>query len=162
MSAHISSPEVLAERLSFAVAIAREAGHSTLERFQDAALEIVQKGDGTPVTEADRAAERLLRERIMERYPDDGVLGEEEAEREGSSGYRWILDPIDGTRSFVHGVPLFGTLVGLEHGDEPVVGVIEQPALDERVFAARGLGATWQRGETPPNAVTLDMLATMA
>lgn len=145
----------LDDRLEFAVAIAKEAGRSTLERFESADFEVLSKGDGTPVTEADRAAERLLRERIEARYPRDGIVGEEEESREGTSGFRWILDPIDGTRSFVHGVPLYGTLVGLEHEDEAVLGVIEQPALDERVFGARGLGATWQRrGQTRPARVS--------
>lgn len=145
----------LAERLEFAVAIAREAGQSTLELFQSAAVQVATKGDGTPVTEADRAAERLLRERIQSRYPADGIVGEEEATLEGTSGYDWILDPIDGTRSFVHGVPLYGTLVGMERDGEAVLGVIEHPALDERVFAARGLGATWQRaGRTRPARVS--------
>ena len=135
----------LERRLEFAVEIAREAGRSTLELFESSAFEVIAKGDGTPVTQADKAAERLLRERIQARYPQDGIVGEEEESLEGTSGYDWILDPIDGTRSFVHGVPLYGTLVGMERGGEAVLGVIEHPALDERVFAAKGLGATWQR-----------------
>ena len=131
--------------LAFALEIAREAGALTLEHFGSERLEVETKGDGTPVTRADRAAEQLLVERIRAAFPDDGILGEESGETRGRSGRRWILDPIDGTKSFVHGVPLYGTLVALEAEGRPVVGVICLPALREAVFAARGEGAFWAR-----------------
>lgn len=135
--------------LDFAVAIAREAGRSTLAHFRSPGLRAETKADGSPVTAADRAAERTLRERIRTRHPDDGILGEEDGETRGSSGRTWILDPIDGTVAFVRGVPLFGTLVGLEERGEPVLGVIFHAALDEIVYGAQGLGAFWRVGSAP-------------
>lgn len=126
--------------LDRAVAFAREAGALTLDWFRADHLAVERKGDGTPVTAADRAAERLLRERIAEACPDDAVIGEEEADRDGTSGRTWIVDPIDGTKAFTHGVPLYCNLVAVtdEHG--PAVGVINLPALGQTVYAGRGLG----------------------
>ncbi len=131
--------------LAFALAVAREAGALTLRYFGSERLGVETKGDGTPVTQADREAERLLVERIRAAFPDDGILGEESGEKHGTSGRRWILDPIDGTKSFVRGVPLYGTLVALEAQGQPALGVICLPALREAVFAARGEGAFWVR-----------------
>lgn len=136
----------LARRLEFAVAAAREAGDLTLQYFQRPDLVVDRKRDNTPITAADRGAEQLLRERIAAQYPADAVLGEEFGESEGSSGYRWILDPIDGTKAFMCGVPLYGTLVGLQHGSRSVLGVIHVPALDETVYAAQGSGAWYRKG----------------
>jgi histidinol phosphatase-like enzyme (inositol monophosphatase family) len=90
-----------------------------------------------------REAERAMRETIERTFPHHGILGEEEGEKVGRAPVRWIIDPLDGTRSFVRGVPLYGTLVGVEVRGEPVVGVIHLPALDETVAAARGAGCTW-------------------
>ncbi|HYN84338.1 MAG TPA: inositol monophosphatase family protein [Pyrinomonadaceae bacterium] len=132
--------------LEFAVEIARGAGEITLRHFREGVV-AETKADKSFVTVADREAERFMRRRIEEVYPSDGVVGEEEGEREGTSGRRWILDPIDGTYSFVHGVPLYGVLVGLEIGDEPSVGVINCAALGEMVYAARGLGCFRNDGE---------------
>lgn len=129
----------LAELHQFAVDIAWEAGRGTLVHFQTGVV-AEQKGDGTPVTKADREAEALLRRRIRERFPEDGLLGEEYGEEPGTSGRTWILDPIDGTKSFVHGVPLYGVLIGLAIGGEPQVGVIFLPALGEMCSAYRGGG----------------------
>ena len=139
----VATPDAhaLADRHEAAVALAREAGRTTLERFQARELAVERKRDGTVVTEADRDAEAFLRERLANLFPDDGVLGEEHGERPGTSGWRWVLDPIDGTVSFVHGVPLYGTLVAVEWRGTPHVGVIEMPALGERVHAATGRGA---------------------
>jgi histidinol phosphatase-like enzyme (inositol monophosphatase family) len=132
--------------LEFAVEMTREAGELTLRYFRRE-FKTERKSDersGTDfVTEADIEAERFLRRKIEERFPQDAVLGEEQGERAGSSGRRWIIDPIDGTFSFVHGVPLYGVLVGLEIEDEPVLGVVHLPALGEIVSAARGLGCFW-------------------
>ncbi|HEX8474732.1 MAG TPA: inositol monophosphatase family protein [Pyrinomonadaceae bacterium] len=136
----------LREILDFAVEIARGAGEITLKYFRRA-VATDRKADGSFVTAADREAERFLRAEIERRFADDAIVGEEEDEREGSSGRRWIIDPIDGTYSFIHGVPFYGVLVGLEICDEPSVGVVNIPALDEMVSAARGLGARWN-GET--------------
>ncbi len=138
------SVRMLEER-EFAIKIARAAGDLTLEYFGRPDLAVEQKEDQTPVTEADRGAEELLRRRISERYPDDGILGEEFGEHAGTSGRRWILDPIDGTRSFERGVPLYGNLIALEAGGEVVLGVINMPALAEMVHAVAGSGsgAVW-------------------
>jgi len=130
----------------FAVEIALAAGSLTLEYFGRDDLVVEQKADHSPVTEADRAAEQLLRRCIEERYPEDGILGEEFGEKAGSSGRRWILDPIDGTRSFERAVPLYGNLIALESEGEITVGVIHMPALRELVHASAGDGAIWMTG----------------
>jgi histidinol phosphatase-like enzyme (inositol monophosphatase family) len=140
----------LNERLELALAAAREAGKITLEYFRRDDLAIERKGDDSPVTAADRQAEEHLRKRIAEAFPDDAILGEEFPERAGTSGFRWILDPIDGTKSFIHGVPLYGTLVGVEYEDQSVVGVNLIPALDECVYAASGGGAWYAWGDREP------------
>jgi histidinol phosphatase-like enzyme (inositol monophosphatase family) len=143
----------LLQRQRLAIDAAREAGKITLEYFQTDDLVVDRKADNTPVTVADRRAEQHLRQRIAEEFPDDGIVGEEFPATEGSSGYRWIVDPIDGTKSFISGVPLYGTMVGVEHGVEEggrsVIGVIYMPALDEMIYAATGQGAWHELGQTP-------------
>jgi histidinol phosphatase-like enzyme (inositol monophosphatase family) len=134
------------------MAAAREAGQLTLGYFSRSDLAVELKADDSPVTIADRGAEELLRARISAKFPDDAILGEEFPERPGTSGFRWILDPIDGTKSFIHGVPLYGTLVAVEFQRRGVVGVIAMPALDECVYAAVGQGAWHVRGGGPPVA----------
>ncbi len=128
------------ELLDTAVTIIRKAGELTLQHFRRDDLAIDRKGDGTPVTVADRAAERLIREELEARFPDDGILGEEEAEKPGTSGRRWIIDPIDGTKAFTHGVPLYTNLLALEDAEGIAIGCINVPALGETVYAGRGLG----------------------
>ena len=123
----------------FAVAIARGAGDITLQYFRKRP-ETTTKTDGSYVTVADREAEAYLRRQIAERFPDDGIVGEEEGESPGRSGRRWIVDPIDGTFAFVHGVPFYGVLIGLEIDGESSVGAINIPALGEIVSAAKGSG----------------------
>lgn len=127
------------DRLQAAIELARAAGQSTLAAFRSN-LDITTKADGSPVTIADRNAEKLIREQLAARFPDDAVLGEEFGRTPGISGYEWILDPIDGTVSFIRGVPLYGTLIAVLHHNRPVAGVIHLPALDETVHAARGHG----------------------
>ena len=134
------APPVDDALVRFAVDIAREAGELTLGYFRKAGLDVEDKSDGTPVTVADRAAERLLRERIAAAFPDDAVVGEEGPDTAGQSGCTWILDPIDGTQSFIHGVPLYGNLVAFEDEHGPAVGVVNIPGLDECVWAGRGRG----------------------
>ncbi len=129
----------LRELLDFAVELARGAGDITLQYFRKQP-ETSTKADGSYVTIADRQAEEYLRNRIAERFPDDGVLGEEEGETPGRSGRRWILDPIDGTFAFVRGVPLYGVLIAIEIDDELKAGVVNIPALGEIVSAANGVG----------------------
>ena len=133
-------------RMSLAVEIAREAGRIALEYFRSGSYQVDRKPDLSPVTAADRRAEEMLRQRIEEKFSDDAILGEEYGQSAGNSGYRWILDPIDGTKSFISGVPLFGTLVGLQKDGENIGGVIEIPALDQRIFALRDQGAWYQSG----------------
>jgi histidinol-phosphatase len=100
-----------------------------------------RKPDRTFVTEADRAIERLLRDRIHNLYPDHGFVGEEYGDEEGTTGIRWYIDPIDGTHNFIRGIPLFGTLLAVEAAGELQLGVISAPAIGERWYAARGSGA---------------------
>ncbi|HMJ26335.1 MAG TPA: inositol monophosphatase family protein [Pyrinomonadaceae bacterium] len=128
--------------LDFAVRWARDAGDITLRHFKGSFV-AERKADDSFVTIADREAERSLRAGIERAFPQDGILGEEEDEKIGTSSRRWIIDPLDGTFSFVHGVPLYGVLIGLEIDDEPVLGVVNLPALNEIVYAARGLGCFW-------------------
>ncbi|HET7295475.1 MAG TPA: inositol monophosphatase family protein [Vicinamibacteria bacterium] len=125
--------------LPFALELAGLAEREILTRFRKAAVE--RKSDGTVVTEADRVAERVMRERIAERFPEDAILGEEHG-RSGPGNARrtWVLDPVDGTIWFTLGVPTFGTLIGLLENREPVLGVAHFPALGETLFAARGEG----------------------
>lgn len=118
-------------------------------------LEPEIKADGTPVTPGDREAELAIRARINADFPDDGVLGEEYGEEPGSTGVRWIIDPIDGTKSYLRGVPLFGTLVAAEFtgaGGAPriIAGAIDMPGLHENLHAGLGLGAWWSRGADKP------------
>lgn len=128
--------------LDFAVEIAGHAGAITNRHFKGSFV-AERKADNSFVTVADREAERYLRESIARTFPDDAILGEEEGENPGRSNRRWILDPIDGTYSFVHGVPLYGVLIGLEVDGEAVLGVVNLPALGELIYAARGLGCFW-------------------
>lgn len=139
-------------RLNLARKTARAAGKLTLTYFRSDRYVVERKADDSPVTIADRQAERLLRDEIESAFPDDAIVGEEFGQREGESGYRWILDPIDGTTSFVSGVPLYGTLVGLEYNQRSIMGVIFIPALDECVYASQGCGAWYTDGDQPPQA----------
>jgi histidinol-phosphatase len=149
-------------RMRLAVELAEQAGRQTLEMFGGEGLQVERKKDRSPVTEADRRAERLIRERLQASFPEDTILGEEYGLIEGSSPYRWVVDPIDGTKSFISGVPLYCTLVGLMRssptaggagqGGESLAGVIYLPALDELVVAAHGLGCWHRTGQAPLRA----------
>ncbi len=151
MESQAKSSEVQV-RLAWAVEAVREAGRITLDYFRRSDLTVERKQDDSPVTVADRGAEAFLREQIAERFPEDAVVGEEfkEQDHDGTSGFRWILDPIDGTKSFVHGVPLYSNLIGLQYDRKSVAGVIRIPALDEMVYAADGQGAWYVRGVADP------------
>jgi histidinol-phosphatase len=156
-------PEDLQSRLYVALDAARAAGEAAFGRFRSGDFLIDTKADASPVTQADREAEAAARRVIEQAYPADSILGEEHGSREGSSRCRWIIDPIDGTMSFVLGVPLWGTLVALETINDdgttnpPCVGVIHMPALTETVYAATGMGA-WHlrpyRGDAVPARVS--------
>ena len=143
------SDQAAEARLAFACEIAQEAGAHTLKYFRNDSLGVDHKGDGSPVTVADREAEQLLRERIGERFPEDAILGEEFPLKEGTSGYRWVLDPIDGTKSFIYGITMYTNLVAVldESTDEPILGVINAPAAREMIYARVGGGAWYQDGD---------------
>ena len=152
------SDDALMNRFELAQVATRAAGKLTLQYFRKS-VEVQRKSDSTPVTDADRNAELYLREQIGAAFPADGIVGEEFPEVRGSSGYRWILDPIDGTKTFVCGVPLFGTLVGVEYEGRSVAGVIDMPALNECVYAAKGHGAWYQTGGDAPTAARVSNCA---
>jgi histidinol-phosphatase len=126
-------------RYELAVESARKAGQLAL-RYFDGSFTVEWKSDLSPVTVADRETEQLLRQTLLSAFPQDGFLGEESGDTPGSSGFRWIIDPIDGTRSFVRGIPLWATLVGLEYKDEQIAGVADVPALGHTYRALRGDG----------------------
>ena len=136
---------VSAELMQAAAELARLTGDTAL-RYWHSNLTIEEKGDGSPVTRADREAEQRARAWVRERFPADGILGEEFGEEAGTSGRRWILDPIDGTRSFVRGVPLWGSLVAVAEGEQVLAGAMSFPALNELIAAAPGEGC-WHDGE---------------
>jgi histidinol-phosphatase len=127
-------------RYELAVAAARQAGQLAL-RYFDSDLTVEWKQDQSPVTVADREAEVLLRATLLGAFPADGFLGEEFGDTPGTSGFRWIIDPIDGTRSFVRGIPIWATLVGLEYREEQIAGIAELPAMGQTYRALRGDGA---------------------
>lgn len=130
------------ELLSAAETLARHIGGVALQHYRSL-LTVETKSDGSPVTIADREAETAAREWLAARFPHDGVLGEELGETAGSSGRRWIIDPIDGTKSFVRGVPLWGSLVALVEGERVLAGAACFPAVAETIAAAPGEGCWW-------------------
>jgi histidinol-phosphatase len=127
--------------LALALRLADAADAISLDRFRALDLRVETKPDLTPVTDADRAVESALLELLGRERPDDGVLGEEHGARTGSSGRRWIVDPIDGTRNFLRGIPVWATLIALEQDGEPTVGVASAPALGRRWWARSAEGA---------------------
>lgn len=142
----MTAPPIDQPTLDTAVALLQAAGERTLRWFRAPDLEVERKGDGTPVTAADKDAERFLREQLADAFPGDGVLGEEEAPIAGTTGRRWIIDPIDGTKAFTCGVPLYSNLLALEDEHGIAVGVVHLPALGETVWAGRGRGCRSERG----------------
>ncbi|GIW74965.1 MAG: histidinol phosphate phosphatase [Phycisphaerae bacterium] len=125
--------------LHVATQAARLGGAHTLKYF-NRSVAVEMKSDQTPVTQADREAESLIRDFILQHFPNHSILGEEHGTIQGDPDYQWVIDPIDGTKSFIHGVPLYTTLVGLQVKQQPVVGVIYAPVVNEMVSAATGLG----------------------
>jgi len=149
----------LSSELNLALDLARTAEEEILPRFRT--VSVTRKPDGTEVTEADREAERVMRERLAEERPDHAVLGEEFGESgPADARYRWVLDPVDGTAGFTIGVPLFGTLVALLENGAPVVGVIHFPALGETVYAAQGEGC-WFRTAEDEVSVAVDPVGSL-
>ena len=136
--------EQLRALLDFATELAYDAGRLTLGYFgrSTEGLGLEHKADASPVTLADREAEAFIRRRIEARYPEHAILGEEFGEDAKTASHRWLVDPIDGTKAFVRGVPLYGVLVGLEIEGRIEVGAAYFPALNEMCAAATGLGCT--------------------
>ncbi len=130
----------MAEHLGVAVKIAHEAGR-LLAEFYDRRVGFELKGDFDLVTEADRASERLVVERILAHYPDHSIVAEEGGGREGSSDYRWFVDPLDGTTNFAHGYPAFNVTLAMARGEEMCVGVVYDPLRKEMFAAEKGSGA---------------------
>jgi histidinol-phosphatase len=140
------------ELLDVAVGLVRAAGRLAGDRFA-AGTTAARKDDGTEVTPVDVEVEEFLRARIAERFPDDAVVGEEAGERPGTSGRRWVIDPINGTSLFLRRVPTWNVLLAVEDDDGPAIGVIGYPVLDEVLYAGRGLGCWQQIGDAAPTAV---------
>jgi histidinol-phosphatase len=143
-------------RYDAAIEAAQVAGRLALGYF-DRGLTVEWKHDSSPVTVADRETEALLRSRLLGTFPHDGFLGEESGDAVGSSEFRWIIDPIDGTRSFVRGIPIWGTLVSLEYRGEQIAGVIHVPTMGLTYRAMRGDGA--YRGDRRIRVSTVATLA---
>lgn len=146
-------PPVDEQLLADAIAYAGEAATLTLEWFQSTDLAIDRKQDGSEVTVADRSAEELVRTHLAQHYPDDAIIGEEHGNAEGTSGRTWVLDPIDGTTSFVRGVPLYSSLLAVQDEHGPAVGVVNIPALGLSLTAGRGRGAHLNGHPTSVNDV---------
>jgi len=134
-------------RLAALIEVVTAAGQHTLTHFRQSGLKVDSKQDDSPVTIADRETEQLVRKMLASRFPNDTLQGEEYAEQTGDSQYRWVVDPIDGTKSFVCGVPLYSTLLAVEHHGTPIGGAIFIPALGELVVAAAGHGC-WYRADS--------------
>ena len=148
----LSIPSVMTEFEAFAVELAREAATVTLPFFRGDYSEENKGGPGAfdPVTQADKEAEAAIRRLIAARYPDHGVIGEEYGEDRPDAEHVWILDPIDGTRAFIAGLPLWTTLIALRSGGRPVAGVIGQPYLDEIFLGGPSGAALLARGDVTP------------
>lgn len=137
-------PVATLDDLALALSLADRADQITLDFFRRTDLHTLTKADLSPVTEADQETERALRDLIARQRPDDGIVGEEYGGSD-SSGRRWIIDPIDGTKNYVRGVPIWATLIGLADRGSVIVGVVSAPALGRRWWAAQGSGS-WTQG----------------
>ncbi len=140
--------------------LATLAGNAA-NRYFRTGVDVETKGDGSPVTAADRGAETLAREWIRARFPDDGILGEEFGLEKPDAPRRWVLDPIDGTKSFIHGVPLWGTLVAVVEGESVLAGAVYSPPMQELVAAASGQGAWWNGKRTSVSTTSTLAQATL-
>ncbi len=137
-------------RLELAIRLGDDARVIAMKHFGPAGIAFDDKSDGSPVTIADRTIEETLRKRIEREFPDDGIIGEEFGNRDSRSGYTWVIDPIDGTRAYARGIPIFSTLIAVMHGGRAVVGYASMPVWNERVYAVRRGGCIWvPAGGTP-------------
>lgn len=146
--------------LDAAQELARRTGGVALRHFRSA-LTVESKSDGSPVTVADRAAEQAAREWIAQRFPDDGIVGEEFGIHLPNAKRRWLIDPIDGTKTFVRGVPLWGSLIAVCESDTVLAGAAYFPALDEVLAGAKGLGCWWNGTRTHVSATNVIADATV-
>lgn len=147
--------------LALALELAQRADRLTLPAFRAHDFHTQTKPDLTPVTDVDRAVEAMIRGVLEQERPADSVLGEEYGAR-GTASRRWIVDPIDGTKNFVRGVPAYATLIALYDGDTPLVGVVSAPALGRRWFAARGQGAFLSLDGGAPEPIHVSGVASLA
>jgi inositol-phosphate phosphatase / L-galactose 1-phosphate phosphatase / histidinol-phosphatase len=131
------APPVSREHVALAEALADEAG-AIVRRYFRTSFQVDDKPDRTPVTIADREAEAAMRRRIEAAFPDHGIIGEEHGRTRAEAEFVWVLDPIDGTKNFISGIPIFGVLIGLAHRGRPVLGVMDQPVLRERWLGVAG------------------------
>ena len=148
--------------LAFAHVLADTADRITTARFKAQDLRVSSKPDMTPVTDADTAVEQALRATLSRARPRDGVIGEEFGEVAGHGVRRWVIDPIDGTKNFVRGVPVWATLIALLENDEPVAGMVTAPALGRRWWAAKGCGAYAGRRPTAGAAIHVSTVGELA
>ncbi|AGF71795.1 histidinol-phosphatase [Corynebacterium halotolerans] len=151
-----------ADDLAFALELADLADSVTLERFEAVDLQVNSKPDMTPVSDADLACEELLREKLADARPSDAVIGEEFGGDVVHSGRQWVIDPIDGTKNFVRGVPVWATLIALLVDGEPVVGVVSAPALTRRWYAAKESGAWRSFNGGSPKRLAVSEVAELA
>lgn len=139
------------ELTRFATALARASAEAILPHFrQNIAVEVKEGVVWDPVTEGDRAGERVIRQMIEERYPDHGIHGEEYGVKEGRSPFTWVLDPVDGTRSFICGMPTWATLIGLNYEGRPVVGLMNQPVVGDMFYGSPEGAWNDYRGQVTP------------
>lgn len=135
----MSAQSELEQILTFAQQVCHEAGRLTVGYFRRS-LEVIQKADDSPVTIADREAEQFVRSAIEKKFPNHSIMGEEHGTKESSSTWKWYIDPIDGTKAFIHGIPFYTMLVGVTREGRSVAGIIEVPAIGDQIAAADGLG----------------------
>jgi histidinol phosphatase-like enzyme (inositol monophosphatase family) len=129
-----NSPVDLSPYRTFMTELARESGDFIMPLYRQPSVEVETKSDNSPVTVADRGAEQLMRQRIAKRFPAHGIIGEEFGSERSEAEFVWMLDPIDGTKAFITGLPLWGTLIALLHGGQPILGCIHQPVLEQLVL----------------------------
>lgn len=137
-------------RLDLAIRLGDDARAIAMRHFDPAGIAFDDKSDGSPVTIADRGIEEALRARIEREFPDDGIIGEEFGTRDSRSGFTWVIDPIDGTRAYARGIPIFSTLIAVMQGDRAVAGYASMPVWNECVYAVRRGGCTWIPASGPP------------
>lgn len=153
------APDIRDDDLALALLLADQADVVTRDRFGSLDLHVETKPDLTPVSDADRSVERILRGTLAQQRPDDPILGEEFGGATVFSGRQWIIDPIDGTKNFVRGVPVWATLIALLQDGVPTVGVVSAPALQRRWYAAAGQGAHVVVGDDVPRRISVSSVS---